>query len=101
MEGHPTGYISTSCMDMKSMVALHEHSAFILLNEVVRNLISDMGLSGKVKCGCIVHLTARGGYMVKTKVIVPRNDFFFHEEPWSEFPSDHFKTKLLLVTGGA
>jgi hypothetical protein len=36
------------------------------------------------------------------KVIVRASDGFFeHEEPYEIFPSEHFKAKVLLVTGGA
>lgn len=101
MRGDPQGYILTSCMDYKTLVDWHfEHDAFLKLNELVCDLLREMKVLGKVRCGSIVHLTDEGTYIVKTKVIV-RGEHFYHEEPWGDFPSDHFKTRILLVTGGA
>lgn len=58
-----------------------------------------MGVSMKLRCGSVVHLQDDGVYYVKTKVIISGEAHFYHEELWSEFPSDHFKTKLLLAAG--
>lgn len=39
--------------------------------------------------------------LARAKVMVPSRGFFMHEEPYAEFPSSHFKTKVILATGGA
>jgi hypothetical protein len=100
MDGDPHGYISTSALMEKGVVDAHyEHAAFVKLNEYLDGVLRDMGIRNKVRCGAIVRLghDART-YIVITKVIAG-GSFFMHQEPWSEFPSDHFKTKLLLVAG--
>lgn len=86
MEGDPCGYISTSA----SM-------AFIKLNEHLDDVLRDMGVRNKVRCGAIVRLEHDAKtYTVVTKVMVG-GTFFMHLEPWSEFPSEYFKTRVLLA----
>lgn len=100
MEGDPCGYISTSALMQESVVRAHaEHSAFTMLNNYLSKVLNDMGVANKVRCGAIVRLEHDAkSYTVVTKVVAS-GSFFMHEEPWSEFPSDHFKTKLLLAAG--
>lgn len=100
MDGDPCGYISTSATMQKRVVdAFEEHQSFMRLNEHIAVLLRDMGVSKKVRCGAIVRLERDAkSYTVVAKVIA-NGSHFMHEEPWSEFPSDHFKTKLLLIAG--
>jgi len=98
MDGTPSGYISTSTVDEEILFGYFMHSAFVRVNEHMSRVLRDMGVGGKVQVGCIVHLVD-GVYLVKSKVIVQTKGHFFHEEPWEMFPSECFKTKILMVCG--
>ena len=101
MDDSPNSYVSSSVLLELGINfdALVEHSAFLHINEVARNLFRDMGVHNKARCGCVVRLDHDAkNYVVVTKVIAG-GSFFMHEEPWREFPSDHFKTKVLLLAG--
>jgi len=100
MDGDPHGYISTSALMQRSVIDAHaEHRAFTMLNDYMSKVLNEMGVANKVRCGCIVRLEHDAkSYTVVAKVIA-NGSHFIHEEPWSEFPSDHFKTKVLLITG--
>lgn len=59
-------------------------------------------LLGKCFVGAVtVRDPVTGAIDVHAKVVLPGKGFFMHEEPYNNFPSDHFKTKVLLATGGA
>jgi hypothetical protein len=100
MDGDPCGYISTSALMQESVIRAHaEHSVFTMLNDYLSKVLNDMGVANKVRCGCIVRLDHDAvRYFVVTKVMAG-GSHFIHEELWSEFPSDHFKTKVLLAAG--
>lgn len=64
--------------------------------------LREQNLHPKVRVGVVAYRTMIGNHvMARAKVIVPGNGGFYHEELFCDFPSDHFKTKILLVTGGA
>jgi hypothetical protein len=68
----------------------------------VQRWLRDQNLHDKVRVGVVAYRKMIGNHVIaRAKVIVPGNGGFYHEEPYDEFPSDHFKTKILLVTGGA
>lgn len=64
-------------------------------------------LSEKIRVGVVVYRNIAGELIARSKAVVITDGgncitgYFYHEEPYGEFPSDHFKTKILLVTGGA
>lgn len=68
----------------------------------VENWLLETRLTGKVRVGVLAVVTDCGTkLMAYAKVVVPGKAVFIHEELYIQFPSDHFKTKILLVTGGA
>lgn len=71
-------------------------------NKRIQNWLLEMKLVGKVRVGVIGVMVDDGKQLnACAKVIVPGKVTFMHEELYTNFPSDHFKTKVLLVTGGA
>jgi hypothetical protein len=74
-------------------------------SHVIQKWITVQKLNDKppgVRVGAVVYKADCGGSLtVRAKAIVPGKGAFYHEEPLAGWPSDHFKTKLLLVTGGA
>ncbi len=68
----------------------------------VEQWLRESGLYNKCRVGVIgVIDNSRTRLLAHCKVIVlGTQQHFFHEETYSQFPSDHFKTKVLLATGG-
>ena len=64
--------------------------------------LSDQKLTGKVRVGVVAFReNATGKIIARAKVLPYQGGYFYHDEPYDDFPSDHFKTKIILVTGGA
>lgn len=63
--------------------------------------LAENGLAGKVRIGVVGVRDADEGVNAFAKVVVPGAGSFTHQEPYNQFPSDHFKTKVMMVTGGA
>jgi len=103
MQGTPSCWIVGEPHDQNTF----ELDGFLMLNSYLDSWITDMRLNYRVKCAAIAFSSHEGGFFVRTKVMLRPTvrdgdgTSFMHEEPWSEFPSDHFKTKILLATGGA
>ncbi len=69
-------------------------------NRRLMSLMGEMKLHGRVRVGVIGALNMAGTELTaRCKVVVPGKGSFIHEELYVEFPSDHFKTKLLLACG--
>jgi len=67
----------------------------------VQRWLTEQSLHFKVRIGVIAYRTMIGNrVMARAKVLPAQGGSFYHEELFSEFPSDHFKAKILLVTGG-
>lgn len=64
--------------------------------------LREQGLFQKCRVGVVGIYGDTGDFLIaRAKVIVPGVGSFEHEErPYLSFPSDHFKTKVLLATGG-
>lgn len=64
--------------------------------------LSDQKLTGKVRVGVVAFRKMDTGEIIaRAKVLPYQGGYFYHDEPYDDFPSDHFKTKIILVTGGA
>jgi hypothetical protein len=71
-------------------------------SHVIQKWLVAEQLHNKIRVGAVVFRPNDCGKLtVHAKAIVPGKGAFYHEELLSGWPSDHFKTKLLLVTGGA
>lgn len=64
--------------------------------------LSEQKLTDKVRVGVVAFReNATGKIIARAKVLPYQGGYFYHDEPYDDFPSDHFKTKIILVTGGA
>jgi hypothetical protein len=64
--------------------------------------LSEQKLTGKVRVGVVAFRENDTGKIIaRAKVLPYQGGHFYHDEPYDDFPSDHFKTKIILVTGGA
>lgn len=91
----------------KQLVAsLIEFSAMEGGQQTIDKWLRETGLHRKVRVGVvtIVEDFSRNELTAWAKVVQDEHSgggSFEHTEPFAGFPSDHFKTKILLVTGGA
>lgn len=71
--------------------------------QLVDKWLQETGLYHKVRIGVVAVWDDFLSMQLNAwaKVIVVSSGSFEHEEPYVDFPSDHFKTKVLLATGGA
>lgn len=71
------------------------------VSQRARDWLSEQKLAAKVRVGVVAFReNATGKIIARAKVLVS-GGHFYHDEPYDDFPSDHFKTKIILVTGGA
>lgn len=62
----------------------------------------EQRLDTKVRVGVVAFRENDTGKIIaRAKVLPMQGGHFYHDEPYDDFPSDHFKTKIVLVTGGA
>lgn len=68
----------------------------------VQKWLTEQSLCHKVRVAVVAfRKLATGETIARAKVLPAQGGHFYHDEPYHEFPSDHFKTKIILVTGGA
>lgn len=68
----------------------------------VQSWLREANMDHTCRIGVVAVLnTERTRLDAWAKVIVPGGASFEHRELYITFPSDHFKTKVLLATGGA
>lgn len=99
MNGKPEGYISTSApIDARMIDNMHRHQAFTRLNHhLIPEIMQELGLYGKANVGGIVQREGfDDAWTVVVKVITPAGSVLVSED-WTVFPSDEFKTKLLMA----
>jgi hypothetical protein len=65
----------------------------------VNNWLCDSGYSSRVRIGVIGVYEDAGQVLFSRAKVMVGADFFMHQEPYNEFPSDHFKAKVALVCG--
>ena len=66
----------------------------------VNQWLTAQRLHGSCRIGVIGVLDDKNSrLMAMAKVILPGKGNFIHEEPYIEFPSEHFKTKVILAAG--
>lgn len=63
--------------------------------------LSEQKLTGKVRVGVVAFRENDTGKIIARAKVLVSGGHFYHDEPYDDFPSDHFKTKIVLVTGGA
>ena len=72
------------------------------VSQRARDWLSEQKLTDKVRVGVVAFReNATGKIIARAKVLPYQGGHFYHDEPYDDFPSDHFKTKIILVTGGA
>ena len=100
MKGIPEAHVTETLMASMDVVRLAEFEGFSRLNEHLDIFIAGMNLSCALHAAAVVRFSNRdSSYSVIVKVIKPGHGSFTHEEPWGNFPSDLFKTKLILIAG--
>jgi hypothetical protein len=91
-------------------MAMRRHEDFLAylfqmsLNDAGKRRVDEWLKEAGLINRCLVGVVAVRDYDEKrtsayVKVIVHGSGSFVHEEPYYSFPSDHFKTKVLLITG--
>lgn len=89
------------------MNAIMKYSMMEAGQQRVDKWLGEMGLYGDegrvlVSVVAIWSDNERDNLVARARVIVDGKVAFDHEEaPYLSFPSDHFKTKIMMVTGGA
>ena len=63
--------------------------------------LTEQKLAAKVRVGVVAFRENDTGKIIARAKVLVSGGHFYHDEPYDDFPSDHFKTKIILVTGGA
>ena len=82
--------------------ALWQYASMEAAQKRVDAWLREVGLYDTVNVGVVAIWSDDGqGLIARAKVVTQNHGCFEHEEyPYLGFPSEHFKAKVLLVTGG-
>lgn len=96
----------TVSANMAAQMDAEQFDAFVKLavsdagQKRVEEWLYENKLSGRCRVGVIgVFDGTHQPIHAVAKCMLRDGQFFMHEEPYSEFPSDHFKAKIMLVCG--
>lgn len=96
--------VSEMCLDLYKpdvMAIMLEHAAGDAGNLRLQNLLKELNIGPELIVAGVIGVMDHTGKKLTAmcKVVVKGKGGFIHEEPYIFFPSDEFKTKLLLVAG--